>query len=196
MEARIGTRRLGGFVVLGALLVVAGIGAFLARQAGIDAAQIFTDGGWPFLVIVPGVALLVASAFQQPPRGLGFAIPGAIVTSIGVLLFYQQATGHWESWAYAWALIGPGAAGLSMLLYGFFSHDPTVTRAGLGLSVISAVLFVVGFWYFETIFDTGRVPFDMGASWPLVLIALGVVALGIGLFNRGQSVGQPNRQLR
>lgn len=190
MEARIGTQRLGGLTVLGALLVILGIGAFLARQAGVDAIQAVTDAGWPFFVIVPGVALLVASFFRRPPEGLGFAIPGAIVTSVGALLLYQQATGHWESWAYAWALVGPGAAGLSMLLYGLFSHDRKVLGTGLALGVISAVLFTVGYWYFETIFDTGRVPVDLGASWPVALVALGVIALVIGFFNRGQTGGR------
>lgn len=192
MEARIGTPRLAGLTLLGALLVIVGIGAFLARQAGIDAIQTVTDAGWPFFVIIPGVLLLVASLFQRRPQGLGLAIPGAIVTSVGVLLFYQQATGHWESWAYAWALVGPGAAGLAMIGYGLFAGDPRVIRPGLALSAISAVLFIAGYWYFETIFDTGRVPVDLGASWPLALVALGVIALVIGLFSRGPVTGQPS----
>ena len=49
---------------------------------------------------------------------MGFAIAGSIVTTVGSVLLYQQTTGHWESWAYAWALVGPGAAGLGMLVYG------------------------------------------------------------------------------
>ena len=121
MEAGTRTQRLGGgFIILGALFVLAGVGAFVARQAGIDPLGAVSDAGWPLFVIAPGVALLVASMFPQPPQGLAFAIPGGIVTSIGLLLFYQQATDHWESWAYAWALVGPGAAGLSMLPYGAF----------------------------------------------------------------------------
>jgi hypothetical protein len=192
MESRTGSRRLGGLTVLGALLVILGIGAYLARQAGIDAIQTVTDAGWPLFVIVPGVALLVASFFQRRPQGLGLAIPGAIVTSVGVLLFYQQATGHWESWAYAWALVGPGAAGLAMIGYGLVVRDPQVIRPGLALSVISAVVFITGYWYFETIFDTGRVPVDLGASWPLALIALGAIALVIGLFSRGPVTAQPS----
>ena len=54
---------------------------------------------------------------EQLPRGLGFAIAGTIVTTIGFLLLYQDSTGHWESWAYAWALLTL-AAGLGTLIYG------------------------------------------------------------------------------
>ena len=32
-------------------------------------------------------------------------VPASIVTGIGGLLYWQNATGRWESWSYAWALI-------------------------------------------------------------------------------------------
>jgi hypothetical protein len=44
------------------------------------------------------------------------------------------------------------------------------------------VLFVVAGWYFETVFETGRVPFDLGEAWPLVLVAVGVIVVLSTLF--------------
>jgi len=186
MEAKPANRRVGGYTAVGILLVVAGLAAFAARQAGLDPIEAVTDAGWPLFILIPGVALIVASLFQRPPEGLGFAIPGGIVTMVGLVLYYQQATGHWESWAYAWALVGPGAAGLAMLLYGLFIREQRLIGDGLRLAIISAVLFAIGFWYFETIFDTGRIPFDLGAWWPLALVALGIAALLVGLLNTGR----------
>jgi hypothetical protein len=186
METRSGNQRLGGFIALGALLVVAGIGAFAARQAGIDPIGAVADAGWPFFVIGPGVALLIAALLQRPPKGLGFAIAGGIVTTVGLVLFYQQETGHWESWAYAWALVGPGAAGVSMLLYGLLFGEQKLVVAGLRLALLAGVLFTVGFWYFETIFDTGSVPFDVDMWWPVALVVLGAVVLVVGLLNTGR----------
>jgi hypothetical protein len=192
MEARSDSQRWGGLAVLGVLLVVGGIAAFVAREAGWDPIRAVADAGWPLFVIVPGMALLVASLFQRPPHGLGLAIPGGIVAMVGLVLFYQQATGHWESWSYAWALVGPGAAGLATLLYGLLFREGKLIRDGLRLTVISAAIFAVGLWYFETIFDTGRVPIDLAAWWPLVLVALGIAALVTGLVNAGPTDERPS----
>lgn len=192
MESRTGTLGLTGLTALGLLLVVAGIGAVIARQAGFDPIDALADGGWPLFVIVPGVVLLAISMFQRPPQGVGLAIPGGIVTTVGLVLAYQQATGHWESWAYAWTLVGPGAAGLSMLVYGSRFREMKLVVTGLRLTLIAAVLFVVGFWYFETIFDTGKVPVDVSAWWPIALVVLGVIVLGLSALNarEHEAIGQ------
>jgi hypothetical protein len=171
-----------GVLAVGTLLVLAGIAAIVLRQVGFDLGDEFFETGWPLFVIVPGVALLTASVFPAPPRGLGFAIAGSIVTAVGVLLFYQQSTGHWESWSYAWTLIGPGAAGVGLLGYGLLYRIRDSINAGAWLVAISAVLFVVGFWFFETIFQSGRVPVDLETWWPVGLIGLGIAVLIGGVF--------------
>ena len=176
MNAQLSSDRRGALAV-GALLVLAGIVAIVLRQAGFDLEDEVLETGWPFFIIIPGVVLLGASVFPEPPKGLGFAIAGSIVTSIGVLLFYQQATGHWESWSYAWALIGPGAAGLGLIVYGLLFRDRDLVSTGAWLALIAGVIFVVGFWFFETIFQSGRVPADLETWWPFGLIALGIAVL-------------------
>jgi hypothetical protein len=39
---------------------------------------------------------------------------------------------------------------------------------------------VLGWWFFEAIFQTGRAPLDLGTTWPVALVALGgmIVILG------------------
>lgn len=174
-------RQVGGFTVIGILLLVAGVLSLGASVLDLDPFAATAAGGWPLLIIVPGLVLLAASVFPAPPNGLGFAIPGSIVTTVGLVLFYQQSTGDWESWAYAWALVGPGGAGLGMLLYGLLFRQREIVVNGARLTALAAVLFGVGLWYFETIFRTGQVPIDLGSWWPLVLIVLGIVALFAGL---------------
>lgn len=169
-----------GALTVGALLVLAGIAAIILRQAGFDLGDEFFETGWPLFVIVPGLALLTAAVFPAPPKGLGFAIAGSIVTSVGLLLFYQQATGHWESWSYAWALIGPGAAGLGMVGYGLVYRVRDFVTTGARLVIVSAVLFAAGFWFFEAIFESGRVPVDLETWWPVGLIGLGIAVLLAG----------------
>ena len=45
-------------------------------------------------------------------------VGGTVATTVGLVLLYQNNTGHWESWAYAWALVGPAASGLGLALWG------------------------------------------------------------------------------
>ena len=171
-----------GALVLGTLLILAGAVAVAMQLAGLDPWRYVADEGWPLFVIVPGVALLAASVLPPVPQGAGLAIAGSIVTIVGLVLLYQNATDHWESWAYAWALVGPGGAGVGMLLYGLAFRQIDLAQAGLRLVGIAAVIFVVGFLFFESVFGKGRVPAGLETWWPFGLVALGIVVLLGGLF--------------
>lgn len=194
MQARTSADRWGGLTVLGAGLVIVGIGWFILRELAIDPFKALADAGWPYFVIIPGVALLLVSLVRTPPHGVGFAIAGSIVTTVGVVLLYQQTTGHWTSWAYAWALVGPGAAGLGMLVYGLIFGQRDLLTPGARLIAIAAAIFAVGYWYFETVFATGRAPVALGEWWPIVVIGAGLIALAVGFLSPvPRSGGSTNR---
>ncbi len=168
-----------GLSVLGIILVLVG-GAFLAAQyLNVDLGEI----GWPVWIIGPGLILLLAGFLV--PGGSGMIIGGTVVTAIGLLLFYQDATNHWESWAYAWALIGPGASGLGILLAGLRDGHPSAVRAGFSQTILGLGLFAVGYLFFEGILNISgrRLPF---APWvvPAAIVALGVLILVRGLVER------------
>jgi hypothetical protein len=184
MQSRTSYERWNGWALAGALLVVVGIGLFVARELRFDPFAAVADAGWPFLVIIPGVILLTSSLIPKPPQGVGFAIGGSIVTTVGTVLLYQQTTGHWASWAYAWALVGPGAAGLGMAVYGLIFRQRELVLVGARLLAIAAAIFVAGFWFFETVFATGLAPVDLGTWWPIVIVALGIAALVAGFAGR------------
>ena len=108
---------------------------------------------------------------------------GSIVTMVGLVLLYQNATGHWESWAYAWALVGPGGSGLGMLLYG--TRSGTMARDGFWQILIAIGLFVAGFIFFEGIIGISgqRLPLP---EWllPVAVIAIGLLVLVRGFTAR------------
>ena len=165
--------RTGGALVLGAILIVVGLVAVAGRSAGVDLPAIIGEQTWPFLVIVPGLVLLGAAFTRTPPEGLGFAIAGSIVTTVGAILLYQANTATWENWAYVWALI-PGAAGLGKAGYGLLTGSRELVVDGARMAAIAGVLFAVGWWYFGTLFATGRGPIDASTWWPIALIVVGV----------------------
>ncbi|NLS79277.1 MAG: hypothetical protein GXY76_18670 [Chloroflexi bacterium] len=134
------------------------------------------DFSWPLIVVGVGFVMLVLGLIGSEP---GMAIPACIVMGVGGILWYQNATGKWESWSYAWALI-PGFAGVGTVLSSLLGGKEKVVD-GLYAVLTSLVLFVI----FGSAF--GAFGF-LGDYWPILLIALGLFLLGRGFF-RKSSVG-------
>ncbi len=177
--------------IVGVILVVFGAVALVLPRSGWDIEGWIEGSGWPIFVVIPGLVLWLLAFVPRPPVGVGFAIAGSIVTAVGLLLWYQQSTDSWESWAYAWALIGPGAAGFGLIVYGLATGTQRLVSTGLWLAAIGLAIFLVGAMFFETVFRTGVAPFDAGQIWPVVVIGIGV-AVVVAAFRDGRSTrGQP-----
>ena len=167
---------------LGVALLLIGVALFAGQllDIGID------DIGWPAIVIGIGVVILVLGLFVT--REQGMVIGGTVVTTVGLVLLYQNSTGHWASWAYAWALVGPAASGLGMLLWGVRSGDTTEMRNGTWALLGGLGFFVVGLLFFEGVIGISgqRLPLP---EWvlPVAVIAIGVVILARGIFQRRDS---------
>lgn len=174
MQQTAGRRTEATPAIIGLILVAVGATALIARELGVNLFASVGTWGWPFFVIVPGLVLLGASLVPAPPKGVGFAIAGAIVTTVGALLLYQLRSSHWESWAYAWALI-PASAGVAMILYGLLFRTRGLVTSGLWVGGVAIVLFGVGAWYFEAVFMGGQRYADLGAWWPVALVVLGAI---------------------
>jgi hypothetical protein len=162
--------------VLGGILIVLGLLFFAGQQLNIDIGQ----ATWPLYVIAPGVALVTLGLTQR--HGSGLTVFGSIVTMVGLVLLYQNATDHWESWAYAWALVGPGGSGIGMLLYGTRSGDRKMARDGFWTILVALGIFGVGLVFFEGILGISgdRLPLP---NWvlPVAVIGIGVLVLVRGL---------------
>jgi len=127
---------------------------------------------WPLFIVGIGVVLLVIGLLTRVPA---MAVPACIVGGIGGLLYWQNATGDWESWAYAWALI-PGFVGVGIIVAGLLGAGFRKSlREGVQLILVSLVLFLA-FGSFLGLIGLG----PLGQYWPVLLIALGVLIL----FNR------------
>ncbi|MEP6468749.1 MAG: hypothetical protein ABJC24_03165 [Chloroflexota bacterium] len=175
-----------GTAVLGGLLIVVGLVFFIGQWLDID----WGAATWPFYVIAPGLALLAFGLTQRD--GSGLTVAGSIVTIVGLVLLYQNATDHWESWAYAWALVGPGGSGLGMLLYGTRSGNRKMARDGFWQVLTAIGLFLAGFIFFEGIIGISgrRLPLP---DWvlPVGVIGLGVLVLIRGFTSRERPPQEP-----
>jgi hypothetical protein len=158
----------GGLIVVGALFL-------LGQLFDINIGRFV----WPFFVIVPGVVLLAAAFVANGGAGEGLVIAGSVVTTTGLLLLYQNASHHWASWAYGWALI-PTSVGIGRMVYGSVKKRPETARTGRSLALIGVMLFLIGAVFFELII--GISGFGLGSyAWPVLLIGAGVLWLLRGL---------------
>jgi hypothetical protein len=171
-RARLGT---------GIILVLLGLW-FLAVRVSPGLAD-WAEGrlGWPVIIISVGLAMLLMGVVTG---GYGLAVPAAIVSGVGGLLYWQNATGNWESWAYAWALI-PGFVGVGIVLTGLLEGKPgPALRSGGWLILISLVMFFI----FGSFLGGASL---LGPYWPVLLIGLGGLLL---LQSVLRSRGQPKEQ--
>jgi hypothetical protein len=161
-------------LAVGVLLLAVGV-YFLAAQFYPALGEwINIEFSWPLIVIGVGIFLLVIGLLVGEPD---MAVPALIVGGIGGILYYQNTTGDWDSWAFAWALI-PGFVGLGMLVSAVLgSRDRGNISGGLWLLVISAVLFLI----FGSFLGG---PELLGNYWPVLLILLGIWLLARAVLRR------------
>ena len=175
-------------IVAGIILIVIGAVFLAARVANLT----LGEESWPLWVIVPGVAMLVGSLAIPPKGGVGLAIPGAIVTMVGLVLWVQETYDLYATWAYAWALVAPTAPGLGGLIYGVVRGDAKLAGDGLRLTLVGLALFVGFALFFEGVIGlSGERVAGLNDVLPFVVIGLGalLVVLSIWRPDRSRSAG-------
>jgi hypothetical protein len=156
-----------GTLIGGALLIGLGVLALFG--------QVFRDLHiwtyiWPFVIIGSGLLFFIGM-FAGGKSLAGLAIPGSIITVNGLMLLFQNFTGHWASWSYGWT-ITLASVGLGIFIMGAYQDDKYHCQAGLKVIKIAAVLFIVFGAFFELLLS----PFGFASGYytfPILLILLG-----------------------
>lgn len=170
MNKQIGTHGLHtGNLVLGGLLILLGIVFLVGELLNIRLGHFI----WPFFVIGPGVALFLLALAFDDDTGQALASVSGLVTMVGLILFFQNVTGVWASWSYAWALVAPTSIGLGLFAYGWLKHKAELRQKGWDVAKVGLGIFIVAAIFFELIIGVSG--FGLGRfGWPLLLIGLGV----------------------
>jgi hypothetical protein len=174
-----------GALAFGLILIVLGA-IFLASETfNLDLSRY----GWPMFVIVPGLVLLALGLVIPNEAGLGLAIPGSIVTATGLVLLFQDTTGAYASWAYAWALVAPGSVGVALFLYGLLHRKIDMIDAGLRTVGVGIGLFIGFGLFFENVInlDPSGDTAGLRNAFPFLAVALGVVIVLSSLLPRSGS---------
>lgn len=152
-------------LTVGVILVVLGAVFIAANMVPSFRALLDQANTWPMIIEVVAAGLLILGLMIGVPD---MAVPAVIVAGIGGILWWQNATGNWGSWAYMWALI-PGFSGVGMLLAkvlgGNERYNATSALSTIGTSLVLFVVFGSFFGGFSW----------MGPYWPLMLVAAGIL---------------------
>jgi hypothetical protein len=104
-----------------------------------------------------------------------------MTTTLGLMLLYQSVTGHWASWAYAWALLAPTSIGVGLWMYGARKDRAELVSSGKTVTTVGLIIFLVGAVFFEMLLGISRLG---GILIPVVLIILGGYLLFKNVFNK------------
>ena len=169
-------RRAQPALVFGVMLIVVGAALLIGQLSNVA-------GAWPVWIVVPGLAMLAGSLFIPPRGGLGLAIPGAILATVGAILGVQETYGLYSTWAYAWALVAPTSVGVAMLVYGLAQRDGELVSDGMRTTFVGLVLFAAFALFFEGVLGVNgyAIP-NLDEVLPYLAIALGVVLVVVSLF--------------
>jgi hypothetical protein len=132
---------------------------------------------WPLVVILMGAFFFVAM-FAAGKGSSALAIPGTLVSGIGLVMLFQSLTHHWASMSYFWTLIIL-FVGTGIYIMGWHSGDMKQKESGLRVMKIGFILFVIFGAFFEMIFSNLN-----NFIFPILLIVAGIslVLFRSGLF--------------
>ena len=157
-----------GGLVGGSILI--GLGAlFLLAQFFGFAAWAYV---WPLAIVGMGILFFVGMLAGGKSAG-GLAVPGTILSAIGLVLLFQNVTGRWETWSYGWTIIIL-SVGVGLFIAGAWSGNPDQRQSGVRVAEIGFVMFVLFGAFFELVlggFDGSRL---QQAIFPALLILVGL----------------------
>ena len=146
---------------------------------------------WPLAIIGLG-SLFFLAMLAGGKQAAAFAIPGSIISGIGLILLFQNITGRWESMSYFWTLILM-SVGVGIYIMGWYGGDENQKRSGFRVMKVGFILFIIFGLFFEVLFSSYN-----SLILPALLIALGayLTLARSGLFRRGTAqANEPTPQV-
>ena len=161
--------------VVGLLLIGFGVLFLLIQLLKVD----LWEYGWPFFIIVPGLTVFALALVLRGRIGELLAMIGSMMTVNGLILLDQNLSGHWETWAYAWALIFPTSVGAGQVAYGLLGGTRKQVLLGARVAGVGFAIFLLGALFFEGVINISGRGFGLAGRivFPALLIAAGVFLL-------------------
>ena len=150
-------------------LALIGIGLFiLAYRLLPDLRLLIVENfAWPLFIAAFGILLLLIGIASGTPD---MAAPATFFLGLSTILYWQNSTGNWGSWAYIWTLF-PGFIGLGQIFAKLLgSREPHQIKDGLKAILSSIILFLI----FGSFLGGLNI---LGPYWPVLIILAGILVL-------------------
>jgi hypothetical protein len=169
-----------GNVILGVIVIAIGLLTLFQEFLNLDVWHY----AWPLLLLLPGLFCFAVIVFGGGNAGR-LAMPGSVLTMLGLLFLFQNAFDQFDSWAYAWALIFPTAIGIGHYVEGWWNDRPALRERGSRETMSGLVIFVLLGAFFELYLNqSGLFRGDVSRYvFPILLILIGVVLIISRLIN-------------
>lgn len=168
--------------IFGMVLITLGVLTLIGQFTG--SSLLFGAG----LTVLMGLLFFVGAVAGGRALSV-MAIPGAVLTVVGLVQGVEYLFPALESGTYAWALL-VSAVGVGMVIFGRLSGSRELERGGWGVARAGLVLFLVVGILVELIFTfTGISSGPRSLLWPVVLIATGLLTLIVRLVRLAQNGG-------
>ncbi|MGB3713910.1 MAG: hypothetical protein WA996_05710 [Candidatus Promineifilaceae bacterium] len=118
---------------------------------------------WPLIIILVGGMFLLGAFLGSP----GLAVPGTLISGLGLLMYYQNTNNAWNTWAFAWTLIFVFIGIGIILSHAIGGNLALGLRQGGRLVVIGLILFLV----FGSFLGSG---FTSSVGLAILLIGIGL----------------------
>ncbi len=154
------------------------LGALLFANQYLDLDFFSMEKLWPVFVLIPGLVFQIS--FFASGRNPGLLVPGGILTTIGMLFFFETYT-NWHFSEYTWPVyIFAVAVGLFQLYLFGGRHAGLLIPVGI-LTLVSGMCFAM------MIFGNLLTWINYSTVLPAVLILAGVLVLvGRGGYHKQQ----------
>jgi hypothetical protein len=166
--------------IIGGLVMIA-IGAFLLIANNFFW-PVMSDF-WPFIIVAIGIAFFGVMVARGPAGG-GLAIPGSILSLLGITLFLQNLNQTWANMAFTWPLFVFGGIGIGLLINSWWSDRLELKRAGYTMLVMALVFFTAFGTFFSRLLGSNNTL----AVFGVLLIIAGALTLVLRLTNTHELV--------
>ena len=156
-----------GNMGIGLVFIVIGIVGILGHFFNLDflrPAQL-----WPFALLIPGLFFEI-SFFTSSKNAPGILVPGGILTTLGLLFFFETAT-NWHFSGYTWPvyILAPAIGLFQLFLFTKPRQNALLVPVGV-LTLVATIsfanMFVGNLW---------NLIFHNSLIWPVLLIIVGLI---------------------
>ena len=159
--------------LLGALFIIIG-GLLLSAKYlfGDSLINLGPEDFWPMIILLVGVAFELA--YYVSLKAPGFLVPGGILTTYGILFFFEAAT-NFRFAEYTWPVY---LIGVAVGLFQLYMHTGKQRGLLIAISIISGIAVLT---FIVMLFRIFLSTVDFGLVIPAILIVVGaLLVLGKG----------------